>query len=118
MKRRNRVHPHCRGICLCLAVLGAGLSVGLRDARADQPKAEVTAEMLPFTGLAERIPPAPEPARSRPARWLGANVFYKKHVGLEYRRELKLGGHPVELGFQGPLVRKKKRPGLVMEIRF
>jgi hypothetical protein len=114
MKRHNRIHRHFRGACLSLAVLGVGLSGGLRDASATEP----TAEMLPFTGLAERIPPEPEPARSRPARWLGGNVFYRKHVGFEYRRELKLGSYPVELGLQGPLVRKKKRAGLMMEIRF
>ena len=114
MARRDRIHRHCRGACLSLAVLGAGLSVGLGEAGAAQP----TAEMLPFTGLAERIPPEPEPARSRPARWLGANLFYMKHVGFEYRGELTLGDHPVELGLPGPLVRNKKRPGLTMEIRF
>jgi hypothetical protein len=74
--------------------------------------------MLPFPGFADRVPPEPEDTRSQPPAWLGGNLFYRKHVGFEYRRELKLGSYPVELGIQGPLVRKKKRPGLVMEIRF
>ena len=114
MKRRNRIHRHCRSACLSLAVLGGGLTLGLRGAGADEP----SAGMLPVTGLADFPSPEPEDARSRPPRWLGENWFYTKHVGLEYRRELKLGGHPFELGLQGPLVRKKKRAGLMMEIRF
>jgi hypothetical protein len=114
MKRRNRIHGDCRSAWLSLAVLGAGLSLGLRDAGGTEP----TAGMLPFTGLAERLAPEPEDAQSGPPRWLGENWFYKKHVGFEYRRDLKLGGHAFELGLQGPVVHKKKRAGLTMEIRF
>jgi hypothetical protein len=115
MQRRKRIHSHHgRSACLSLAALGAGFSVGLRDAGAAEP----SAGMLPVTGLAGLDSPEPEDARSRPPSWLGENLFYKKHVGFEYRRELKLGGHPFELGLQGPLVRKKKRAGLMMEVRF
>ena len=113
--RRRRIHGLCgRGACLSLAALGAGLSVGLRDAGAAEPRAG----MLPVTGSTDLDSAEPEDARSTPPRWLGENLVYKKHVGFEYRRELKLGGHPFELGLQGPLVRKKKRAGLMMEIRF
>jgi hypothetical protein len=93
---------------------GASLSIGLHNASAAEP----SAGMLPVTGLADYPSPDPEESRSRPPHWLGENWFYKKHVGLEYRRELKLGGHRFDLGLQGPLVRKKKRAGLVIEIRF
>jgi hypothetical protein len=115
MKPCKRIHDHCgRGARLALAAVGASLSVGLYDAGAAEP----SAGMLPVTGLADYSSPEPEDARSRPPRWLGENWFYTKHVGLEYRRELRLGGHPFELGLQGPLMRKKKRAGLTMEIRF
>jgi len=115
MKRRNRIHGHRgRGARLALAAVGASLSVGLHDAGAAEP----SAGMLPVTGSAHPLSPEPEDARSSPPRWLGENWFYKKHVGLEYRRELKLGGHPFELGLQGPLVHKKKRAGVTVEIRF
>jgi len=97
-----------------LAARGAGLSLGLGGAGADEP----STGMIPMTGLAERLAPEAEGGGSRPPRWLGENWFYKKHVGLEYRRELKLGGHAFELGLQGPLVRKKKRAGATVEIRF
>jgi hypothetical protein len=102
MERSNRIHSRCgRRTRLALAVLGAGLSLGLGGAGASEP---------------ERLPP--EEAQSRPPRWLGENWFYTKHVGLEYRRELKLGDLAIELGLQGPLVRKKKRAGVTVEIRF
>ena len=115
MKHCHRIHRRCgRGARITLAALGAGLSLGPGAAGGVEP----SAEMLPVIGLAERLAPGAEDGASRPPRWLGENWFYRKHVGLEYRRELKLGGHPIELGFQGPLVRKKKRAGVTVEIRF
>jgi len=113
MKRPNRSHSRCgRGTRLALVALGAGLSLGLGSAGAGEPSAET----LLVARLAERLPP--ENAQLRPPRWLGENWFYRKHVGLEYRRELKLGDHAVEFGLQGPLMREKKRAGVTMEIRF
>jgi hypothetical protein len=113
MKHCNRIRSRCgRGSRITLAALGAGFSLGLGGAGADEPSAAT----LPLPGLADRLSPGDAP--SRPPRWLGENWFYKKHVGLEYRRGLKLGGHPIELGLQGPLVRKKKRAGVTVEIRF
>jgi hypothetical protein len=112
MKRPNRIHSPCGRVTrLALAAL-ASLSFGLGGAGADEP----SAEMRPVAGLAERLPPENGP--SRPPRWLGENWFYRKHVGLEYRRELKLGDHAVELGLQGPVVLKKKGAGVTVEIRF
>jgi hypothetical protein len=113
MKRPNRIHSRCGGgIRLGVAAFGAGLSLGLGGAGADEP----SAGMLPMDGLAE--PLAPENGHSGPPGWLGENWFYRKHVGLEYRRELKLGDHAVELGLQGPLMQKKKSAGVTVEIRF
>ena len=115
MKRRNPIRGRGRGARISLAVLGAGLSLGLGRAGAD----ELSAGMLPVTGLADLLSPEPEDARARPPSWLGENLFLMKQVGLEYRRELKLGGHPFVIGLQGPFVAKKKRAaGVTVEIRF
>jgi hypothetical protein len=109
-----------------LAVLGVGLVVGLpMSADADSPD--------------------PDEDRARPAwtRWLdpnaerppiGSNLYYKKGSGFEYRRAAKFGESPIEVGVQGPMLRKKKDPsgfagpsrstksgrgvGLSVEIRF
>ncbi len=93
-----------------LATLGVGLAVG-----------------LPMSSSADPIEPRPLPAtyrwlnpnsEERPPEWLGENVYYRKGVGLEYRREMKVGQTPIELGLQGPIVRKKKSVGLTVEVRF
>jgi hypothetical protein len=49
---------------------------------------------------------------------MGENVHYKKGIGFEYSREMKLGDKPVELGLGGPVLRKKKGAGLTVELRF
>ena len=90
-----------------LATLGIGLAIGLPAAAADS---------LAESGRSN--PYGLHPATQRPPAWLGENVHYRKGVGLEYRRDLKLGNKPIELGFQGPVVRKKKRVGLTVELRF
>jgi hypothetical protein len=41
---------------------------------------------------------------------MGENVYYKKGTGLEYRQGAKFGESPLEIGVQGPLLRKKKDP--------
>ena len=94
-----------------LAVLGAGLSLALPSAVAAELDVEPSEPA--WQRLAAEAPPAP-----RPPRWLGENVSYRKGVGLEYGGKLKLGDHPLEYGFQGPIVRKKKRVGLTFEVRF
>ena len=93
-----------------LATLGMGLALGM-------PAAAAAADAL-APGESPRSNPYGAPAAQRPPSWLGENVHYRKGVGLEYRRDLKLGNTPLELGFQGPVVRKKKRVGLTVELRF
>jgi hypothetical protein len=93
-----------------LATIGVGLAVGLPMSGAADP---VEAQPLPrsFRWL--------EPNSDRPPAWLGENVYYKKGSGLEYRlHEMKLGETPIEVGVQGPIVRKKKSVGLTVEVRF
>ena len=92
-----------------LATLGMGLALGM-------PAAAATDALAP--GESTRSNPYGAPAMQRPPAWLGENVHYRKGVGLEYRRDLKIGHTPLELGFQGPVVRKKKRVGLTVELRF
>ena len=114
MKRGHRIRSHCvRGGRVTLAVFGAGLSLGLGGAGATEP----SAGMLPVVGSIDDLSAEPEDARLRPPSWLGPNLFYAKG-GLEYRRVLKLGDHPIELGFQGPAMQRKKRAGVTVEIRF
>ena len=93
---------------LATATLGMGLAIGM-PAAADSLAAGEPSRNNPY-----RI----DPAKQHPPAWLGENVHYRKGVGLEYRRDLKLGNTPIELGFQGPVVRKKKRVGLTFELRF
>ena len=96
-----------------LATVGFGLAVG-----------------LPISGAADPLDPLDPDSRpaahrwltsdsGRPPAWLGENVYYKKGSGLEYRiHEMKLGETPVEVGLQGPIIRKKKSVGLTFEVRF
>ena len=93
-----------------LATLGVGLAVGLPiSAAADPIEPRPRAVLQGWTSL---------DAEDRPPAWMGENVQYKKGVGLEYRRALKLGEKPVELGIGGPILRKKKGAGLSVELRF
>ena len=75
--------------------------------------------MLPITGTAD--PLDSDDDRPKPAwtRWLdpdaekppiGDNLYYKKGSGFEYRRTAKFGESPIEVGVQGPMLRKKKDP--------
>ncbi|TMA34491.1 MAG: hypothetical protein E6J87_06715 [Deltaproteobacteria bacterium] len=88
--------------------LGVGLAVG-----------------LPISGSADPLEPRLEPTAvrrlspdDRLPNGLGENVRYKKGEGPEYGRELKVGAKPIEVGLQGPIVRKKKSVGLTLEVRF
>jgi hypothetical protein len=49
---------------------------------------------------------------------MGENVYYQKGSGFEYRQRLHMGGRPIEVGVQGPVVRKKKSLGLTLVVRF
>ena len=108
-----------------LAVLGVGLAVGL----------PMTADADPRDRDEDRAPSAwtrwLDPNAERPP--IGENLYYKKGSGLEYRRAAKFGESPIEVGVQGPMLRKKKDPsgfagpnqtksgrgvGLSVEIRF
>lgn len=111
MKPSDR-SPRARGHGWLLLALGTGLTLALPRASA----AESDLEPVEPAWL-QRLN-AEEPADPRPPDWLGENVFYKKGVGLEYRHELKLGDRALELGFGGPVVRKKKRLGVTFELRF
>ena len=86
-----------------LATLGVGLAIGLP---ASTEAAPLESEM--------RVRPAwtrwLDANAERPPEWMGENVFYKKGSGLEYRQETKVGESPIEIGVQGPLLRKKKDP--------
>ena len=93
-----------------LATLGVGLAVGLPISAAADP---IESQPLPASQRWLNLD-----ADDRPPAWMGENVSYKKGVGLEYSRDLKLGERPVELGIGGPILRKKKGPGLTVELRF
>lgn len=54
-------------------------------------------------------------APNRPS-WLSA-VEIDKKSGFAMRQPLHIGGHPVELGLKGPVM-KRKRLGVAVEIRF
>jgi hypothetical protein len=96
-----------------LATLGVGIVVGL----------PMTGAADPIADPLEKRPPASYrrmslDAQDRPPAWMGENVQYKKGVGLEYSREVKVGEKPVEVGVGGPILRKKKSAGLTFEVRF
>src|SRR5262245_53271559 len=85
-----------------LAMLGIGLAVGLPvssaadSADADEPaRSSWAARWLDHD--AEKAP-----------QWMGENMYFKKGTGLEYRHDAKLGQNSIEVGVQGPLLKKKK----------
>jgi hypothetical protein len=49
---------------------------------------------------------------------MGENVEFRKGYGFEYRRALRMGETPLDIGVLGPVVRKKKSLGLTVEVRF
>jgi hypothetical protein len=89
-----------------LATLGVGLAIGL----------PASTEAAPLEDSETRARPAStrwlDPNAERPPTWMGENVYYKKGTGLEYRQETKFGESPIEIGVQGPLLRKKKDPSV------
>jgi hypothetical protein len=98
---------------LGLAALGAALTAAPPGAGA------ADAEEALATPVVSRLSaPATRGEKPRPPAWMGENVHFKKGYGFEYRRELRMGETPLELGFKGPVVRKKKRLGLTVEVRF
>jgi hypothetical protein len=110
MSFHHRLRPDHLGPVSWFATLGVGLAIGLP---ADGSAEPVEADAGPAS---YRL--APALSDPRPPAWMGENVYYRKGTGLEYRRELKLGDSPIELGLQGPIVRKKKSVGLTVEVRF
>jgi hypothetical protein len=93
-----------------LATIGVGLAVGMPMSSAADP-----VENRPMPSSIRWL----DPNTDRPPAWLGENVYYKKGAGLEYRlHETKVGETPIQVGVQGPIVRKKKSVGLTFEVRF
>jgi hypothetical protein len=84
-----------------LATLGVGLAIGL-------PISSEAAPLDPETRPRPAWTRWLDPNAERPPQWMGENVYYKKGAGLEYRQDAKLGESPIEVGIQGPLLRKKK----------
>jgi hypothetical protein len=79
--------------------------------------APAAAEGDPLRPLTRSL--APEPDTSpRPPAWMGENVEFRKGYGFEYRRALRMGETPLDIGVLGPVVRKKKSLGLTVEVRF
>jgi len=110
MRLRHRLLPDPSGPNAWLAAIGAGLVIGLPVGGAAEPADEQTG---PAT---YRL--APALARPELPAWMGEGFTFRRGAGLEYRRELKLGEHPIQLGLHGPIVRKKKSVGLTFELRF
>jgi hypothetical protein len=93
----------------CAAVLALGLAIGAPAAAdVDDFDAAGLRQLAPLTR--EHTP--------RPPEWMGENVSFEKGYGLGYKRKLRLGETPLQLGFKGPVVRKKKSLGLTVEVRF
>ena len=86
-----------------LATLGVGLAIGLPVAAAADSLDSETSPRPVWTRWLD--PNADKPP-------IGENVFYKKGTGLEYRQEMKVGQNPIEVGIQGPLLKKKKDPSM------
>lgn len=91
-------------------VLALGLVIAAPVAadRVDAVTKTALRQLAPLTGKAKPRPPA----------WMGENVSYEKGYGFGYKRDVRLGETPLELGFKGPVVRKKKSLGLTVEVRF
>ena len=104
-----RRHPAPR-----LAALGIAISLALPCAAASDDELDADAIEPAWT----RRLVADLRDEKRPPRWLGENLHFKKGVGLEYRSDWKLGDRELEVGLQGPVVRKNKRLGLTFEVRF
>jgi len=120
LRQQSPRTPH-RAPGLRLAALGAALSLGLpigAGGESAAPKPEPPRISLSALSLAEDPLEPSQRSRPRPPAWMGENMHYKKGAGFEYRRELRVGDAPLELGVAGPVVRKKKRVGLMFEVRF
>ena len=93
--------------------------IAVLDAAPDRDVTWIGRSFLEATPVVSRLSaPATRGEKPRPPAWMGENVHFKKGYGFEYRRELRMGETPLELGFKGPVVRKKKRLGLTVEVRF
>ncbi len=65
-----------------------------------------------------QLAPLVRKQKPRPPAWMGDNLAFEKGYGLRYRQDVRVGETPLELGFKGPVVRKKKSLGLTVEVRF
>ena len=86
-----------------LATLGVGLAIGFPVAAAADP---LDGDAKPRPVWTRWLDPKAE----KPP--IGENVYYKKGTGLEYRQDMKVGQNPIEVGIQGPLLKKKKDPSM------
>lgn len=109
MRKNHTKHTHRSWISLPLLMLS------LSGAQAEEP-----------------LPPAKEPARSllsaqmtdpyrsSPVQTLDAQDWQPVRLrkgGVEVRRQLLVGDHPIEMRLKGPLM-KHKRLGVKFEVRF
>ena len=97
-----------------LAAIAGALTLGLAIATPGSADPE---EALAAPSV-RQLAPLTRKQRPRPPAWMGENVAFEKGYGLEYKHDLRLGETPLELGFKGPVVRKKKSLGLTVEVRF
>jgi len=107
---------------LALAVLAALplAPAGLRAEPAEErPATERRRTLTATRHLGPHLDTLRDPAAAAdPARPPDWTLHIQKGTGLEYRRRLRMGERPIELGVQGPVVRKKKSLGLTLVVRF
>ena len=115
-QRRLRLRPLAAAILATLLGPGALLSPAL-GAPLPRPRDDLPS----FQSRLEEPIETPPSARRRfgsPPAWMGDHFHFQKGYGLEYRHILKMGAHPLEFGVQGPVIRKKKRLGVTLVVRF
>lgn len=119
---RAIVRAHRRGSAAIPAALALALTAALPFApapsRADPPAGAPAVELRPTATAARQLELNASSARPSPPGWMGENVYFQKGSGFEYRQRLRMGGRPIEVGVQGPVVRKKKSLGLTLVVRF
>lgn len=110
--RRSRRVP-----ALALA-LAATLPLAPAALRAEPDDERPATERRRTLTAARHLEPGAGSDPTRPLAWMTENLHIQKGTGLEYRRRLRMGERPIELGVQGPVVRKKKSLGLTLVVRF
>lgn len=102
---------------LALALVAA-LPLAPGALRAEPGEERPTVERRRTLTAARHLEPGGAADSARPLAWMTENLHIHKGTGLEYRRRLRMGERPIELGVQGPVVRKKKSLGLTLVVRF